>query len=198
MGADAVAGLILTGGASRRLGTDKAALAAGGQTLAARVAGILAGAVDGPVIEVGPGWTGHVTVREDPPGQGPLAAVAAGAAALEALGHAGPALVLACDLPNVTVALLRWLAGQRSTAVPVVDGRDQTLCARYDRVALAAAHALTRSGHRSMRDLLAAVDAVRLGPERWGPVADAAAFADIDTAADLARWRSTFGTDPPA
>ena len=46
-------GLLLTGGASRRLGTDKATIVWQGETLAVRAAVVLA-QVCAPVLEVGP------------------------------------------------------------------------------------------------------------------------------------------------
>src|SRR5438132_14472 len=84
------AGLLLTGGASRRMGTDKALIEVDGQRLAERAAAVLAAVAD-PVVEVGPGWSPLPAVREDPPGSGPLAAVSTGAAALRRRGHAGRA-----------------------------------------------------------------------------------------------------------
>src|SRR5438093_7464181 len=104
-----VAGLLLTGGASRRMGRDKALIEVGGQRLVDRAAAALKAVAD-PVLEVGPGWSALPSVREDPPGSGPLAAVAAGAGALRAAGHHGPVIVLAVDMPFVTVDLLRLLA----------------------------------------------------------------------------------------
>lgn len=58
------AGLLLTGGASRRMGADKALLEIGGRRLADRGASVLA-AVCHPVLEVGPGVSGLPAVRED-------------------------------------------------------------------------------------------------------------------------------------
>jgi molybdopterin-guanine dinucleotide biosynthesis protein A len=171
-----VAGLLLTGGASRRMGMDKARLPA-----AARAADILVAVAD-PVLEVGPGRTALPAVADHPPGQGPLAALAAG---FRALGPGLDALVLACDLPFVTVELLQWLAAQPGTAIPVVDGRDQPLCAKWAAADLARAPALFDTGERSLRPLLAG--APRLGPTDWGHVASARTFADVDTPADLAR-----------
>src|SRR5688500_16693472 len=91
-----IAGILLTGGASRRLGSDTALLEVEGRRRVGRAAATL-GAVAKPVVEVGPGWSGLPAVREDPPRSGPLAAVSAGAAALRAVGHDGPVLVLAVD-----------------------------------------------------------------------------------------------------
>src|SRR5918999_818182 len=111
-----VAGLLLSGGASRRMGAEKALIEVGGQRLVDRAAAVLTAVAD-PVLEVGPGWSALPAVREDPPGAGPLAALAAGAAALRESGHDGPVLVLAGDMPQVSVHPLRFLP-RRARAGP--------------------------------------------------------------------------------
>jgi molybdopterin-guanine dinucleotide biosynthesis protein A len=187
----AVAGLLLTGGAGRRLGRDKAGIEVGGERLGDRGARVLAEVCD-PVLEVGPGRTSLEPVVEDPPGSGPLAAVAAGGRALAERGQAGPALVLAVDMPLVDAGLLRFLAGfpGRGSVVPFVEGRAQPLCARYSPAALATAGRLVEAGERAMRSLLEATgDLQWAGPRMWGEIAVAEAFLDLDTAEDLARLR---------
>lgn len=182
-----VAGLLLTGGRSRRFGADKARLSVNGVPAAVRLGRVLAAAVDGPVLEVGPGRSELVAVGEDRPGDGPLVALAAGAAALRARHHHHAAVVLACDLPRVDEELVRWLARQAGTAVPVVDGRLQSLCARYDTDALALAPVLASGGARSLRALLDVVPLTRLTEDDWRHVAAPDDFADIDTPADAER-----------
>ncbi|MGH8991628.1 MAG: molybdenum cofactor guanylyltransferase, partial [Acidimicrobiia bacterium] len=121
-----VAGLLLTGGASRRMGRDKALLEVAGRGLAERGASVLAAVCD-PVLEVGPGVSGLPAVREEPPGEGPLAALGAGAAELSRRGHGGAVIVLAVDMPFVGAALLRLLADRPgpATAVPRAGGQPQ-------------------------------------------------------------------------
>src|SRR6185295_14914494 len=171
-----IAGLLLTGGASRRMGTDKALIEVGGQRLVDRAAAVL-GAVADPVVEVGPGWSGLPAVREDPPGSGPLAALSAGATALRAAGHDGPVLVLAVDMPRVSVELLRFLAGRTglATAVPRGGGYPQPMCARYGPDVLAAVDERLAAGGRSLRDLLESLAAEGIvewvDAEEWEPVA---------------------------
>jgi molybdopterin-guanine dinucleotide biosynthesis protein A len=131
-----------------------------------------------PVYEVGPSWTGLAAL--DDPGEGPLAAIAAA-------GLTADALVLACDLPFVTVELLRWLADQPGTAVPVVGGRVQPLCARYAGPDLARAVEVVAGGGRRMRDLLDGARVTWLDEAAWSAVAEARAFTDVDTPEDLSR-----------
>jgi molybdopterin-guanine dinucleotide biosynthesis protein A len=185
------AGLLLTGGASRRLGQDKGALVLAGTTepLAQRTARLLASVAE-PAVEVGPGFSGLPAVREDPPGAGPLVAVAAGARRLWSLGWSGAVIVVATDLPRLTPGFLAWLAGHPASrsVIPVVDGFPQTLCARYEAVDLDVAVGLAAAGRRAMGDLLERIDAELAGPDRWEAAAgDHGVLVDIDTPADLAR-----------
>lgn len=116
------AAVILAGGRARRLGgVDKMALTVDGRTLLDRSLAAVADA--DPVVIVGPRrevtaavhWT-----REDPPGAGPLAGLAAGLAALpEDLGAEHQVAVLAGDLLGVlpdTVARLRTALAARADA----------------------------------------------------------------------------------
>jgi molybdopterin-guanine dinucleotide biosynthesis protein A len=185
-----VAGLVLTGGSSRRMGRDKASLPLGEATCAERVGARLSQVV-APTLEVGPGRSGLSTVREEPPGAGPLSALAAGWKALGTRGHRGPVVVLACDLPLISESLLRFLASHPSpgSVVPVVDGRPQPLCARFSAAALQHGAGSAAAGRRSLAPLLRDADVVWLGEREWSGVADRRTFTDVDTPADLARLR---------
>jgi molybdopterin-guanine dinucleotide biosynthesis protein A len=182
------AGILLTGGRSRRMGVDKAGLAVDGVTLAVRAARVLVAVCD-PVVEVGEGHSGLPHVRESPAGSGPLAALAAAGATLRARGHHGPALLLAVDLPRVDAALLEWLRDRPGapTAVPEVDGHLQPACARYGPDALIAADSLVVGGVRALRALLDVVDHDVIAESEWRRVTTDDAFADADTPADAAR-----------
>jgi len=182
------AGILLTGGRSRRLGVDKATLVVEGETLAVRAGHRLA-AVCSPVVEIGDGRSGLPSVRERPPGSGPLAALAAAGTALRDRGHDGPALVLAVDLPAVDEPLLRWLRDRAGepTAVPRVDGRLQLVCARYAGEALAAAASLVAGGVRALHELLDVVEYEVIDESEWRAIAGGDAFADVDTADDAER-----------
>jgi molybdopterin-guanine dinucleotide biosynthesis protein A len=181
-------GLLLTGGASRRLGVDKATLRLDGETLACRAAGRLAAVCD-PVLEVGPGLTGCSSVREEPAGAGPLAALAAGAGALAAAGNTGPLVLLAVDLPHVDVPLLELLRDHQGapTVVPDAGGRLQFVCARYGPDARRAAATLVRDGVRALHALLEVVDYDVVTEQEWRRVAPTDAFVDVDTRADADR-----------
>lgn len=196
------AGLLLTGGRSRRLGQDKAAvrLRLGGATLAEQAADVL-GSVTAPTLEVGPGWTKLPVVTEGHKPQGPLVALAAGAR--EVSGCAA-ILVLACDMPLVSVALLRWLVDhpRPGTVVPLTGHppTPQPLCARWAADDVGRADGLVAAGERSLKALLAASSVTYVPPEEWLPHAGAvaaAAFEDVDTPAALARMRDLYAAPEP-
>ena len=181
-----VAGIVLTGGASRRLGIPKATLRVAGESLAERTVRVL-GAIADPVLEVGPGYVAPDPVREPEPGRGPLVALVAGAAALAARGVGDRSvLVVAVDLPALDPALLALLAAAppADVVVPRVAGRDQVLCARYAPTALARAAGLVDAGERSVRALLGAGSVLHLDEADWGTVTTAACFTDVDTPED--------------
>ncbi len=172
------------------MGFDKAIMSIGGMRCAERIAGALR-AVVGHAVEVGPGVSGLAAVLEEHPGTGPLVAVCEGRRAL-LLGQVGEfrsALVVACDLPLVTEAVLRTLArwpGDRSV-VPVVAGRSQPLCARWSSEDLTTASLLVGEGHRSMRSLLDNCVVELVDVATWPESVDHRAFADVDRPADIER-----------
>ncbi|MBT2412112.1 NTP transferase domain-containing protein [Streptomyces sp. ISL-12] len=185
--------VVLAGGAARRLGgADKPGVRVGGRALLDRVLTACAGAA-ATVVVAGPRPTVRPVVwaREDPPGAGPVAALAAGLSRTTA----EYVVVLSADLPfldGATVeALLTAVAAAPATAEGALltdaDGRDQPLVAAYrasalrrELAALAAAHAgLTGL---PLRRLTAGLRLVR--------VPDPVASFDCDTWDDIATARA--------
>jgi molybdopterin-guanine dinucleotide biosynthesis protein A len=107
-----VAGLVLAGGESRRMGSPKALLDWRGEPLLAHVCAVV-GEVADPVIAVAaadqelPSLPGVRVARDRRPGLGPLEALAAGLAALP--HHIPAALVCPVDVPLLEPATLRGL-----------------------------------------------------------------------------------------
>jgi len=184
------AGVLLTGGTSRRLGIDKATVVVAGERLADHAARVL-GAVCDAVVEVGPGVTALAACREDPVGSGPLAGLVAGAAALGPATTSAGVILLACDLPGVEEPLVDLLAEWPGapTVVPVAGGAPQPVCARYGPEALEESIAAIAAGERSLRGLLGRIEHDLIDESTWRAVAPPGAFADVDTPADLARVR---------
>lgn len=179
-----IPGLLLTGGSSSRMGIAKATLLVNGERLVDRASRLLRRVCD-PVVEIGPGYSDLDRVDEDPPGRGPLAALVAGA---DAVDGAQPVLLLACDLPFVSEALLHRLASSPGTGTVVPIDRDgvvQPVCARYSPDALARARSLLEGGQGSLRPLLRGADVTRLDD------VDEHELVDVDTPDEAVRWGIT-------
>jgi molybdopterin-guanine dinucleotide biosynthesis protein A len=187
------AAAVLAGGASRRMGRDKATLAVGGAELAALALAAAARVAD-PVVLVAP--EGHPARRVAAPavadpGLGPLAALAAALGALEA-EHV---LVLATDHPGLRVELLAHLVALAGEAEAVACRRGprlEPLVAVYERApALAAARARLAgpAAGRSLTGLLADLGTLVVEEPEWRRLdPDGRSFVDLDDPADLAAW----------
>ncbi len=184
-----VAGILLTGGQSARLGVDKARVLLDGETLAARCARALA-TVCSPCIEVGSAASGLRCVREEPAGQGPLAAFVCGVRAFDA-GTGVDVMLLACDMPHVSVELLQCIAERPAAAViPVVGGRAQYGCAKYGGAVLDAMCEAADSGTRHFKWLEGSAwhaEIEWIDEAVWGAFGGESAFRDVDTRDDAAQ-----------
>lgn len=182
-------GAVLCGGASRRMGTDKATLVLDGAPMAARVARALHAAGVDEVLAVGGGpdlaealrGEGVRIVADDLPGAGPLVGV------VTALRHAAgrPVLVVGCDLlapsPDAMRACLAALASSvADVAVATTADRLQWVHAAWSPGALPALEAALAEGQRAIHRAAATL--------RVEPVTgvDPEALADADTPDDLA------------
>jgi molybdopterin-guanine dinucleotide biosynthesis protein A len=186
-----VAGAVLLGGASSRMGRDKANLELDGLAGATRAARLL-DSLFAEVLLVGgeaPPDAPGVRVADT---EGPACALRGLVGALEAAASAR-VLVLATDLPLVTPELLLALVAWPEAAVvaPRTENRTQPLCALYQREAvLREARDRLASGKLKLQGLLEAVDSAYLDPSvlaRLDP--DGHALFNVNTPDDLTRAR---------
>jgi molybdopterin-guanine dinucleotide biosynthesis protein A len=188
-----LAAVVLAGGSARRLGgVAKPALPVGGRPMLLRVLDAVTSA--GPRIVVGPPDLARLLpdtvalTREEPPGGGPVAGLAAG---VRLVPHQVPRVaVLAADLPFLTRTVLDGLCSALESGTDVavlVDdaGRRQWLCAVWLAPALRRRlAALDDPAGVPMRGL-AAEAVVR---EVYMPAGDdAPPWFDFDTDGDLRR-----------
>lgn len=198
-----VAGIILVGGRSRRMGQDKALLTLPGtdeQPFVVRLANLLvplcaevllvardpASAQAYTSLAPHPAWR---LIYDQIPGEGPLMGIASGLRALTC-SHA---LVVAVDLPCVQPALLAWLAAFPLTSellIPQVSNIPQVLLARYPRSVLPVVETCLREGRRDPRVLLERAP-VRLLTEKLLCTIDPdlRSFVNVNTPEDLAQTR---------
>lgn len=178
------AAIVLTGGGARRLGgASKPHVVVGGEPLIESALRAASGAtltvVVGPVSEHHPA---ELTTREDPPGGGPVAAIAAGIALID---EAEWVLALACDTPRAAGAVPHLLAAASGSPADAVvgtaDGRQQPLLALYRREPLAAALGSMESSGASMRSLLSRLSVLEVElPE--GTARDLDTWEDVEQA----------------
>ncbi len=139
--------VVLTGGASRRMGTDKALIPVDGVPMARRIVDAFQAAnikvtvlgrqaIDGAEFQLDRDEFG-----------GPLAAIA------RFTPTATYVFVASCDLPcftNEVVTLLSSKIGTADSAIPVMGGRHQPLCALYTASAFEAASKISETGERKI------------------------------------------------
>lgn len=135
-----VAGIVLCGGQSKRMGRPKAWLPFGDELMLPRIVRLLGEVVNPIVVVAAPGQdvpplpTSIPIVRDEEKGRGPLQGLAAGLNALH--GQADAAYVSSCDVPFLRPAFVRRLIdllGDHAICVPRVADHHHPLAAVYRR-----------------------------------------------------------------
>jgi len=132
------------------MGRDKALLPFRGGSLAGNVAHAVQLAAGSVVVVGRPEFLDYPAIPDRYPGEGPLGGI------LTALEHTRAEwnLVVACDMPFLSRALLRQICEIEGNVVPRVDGRTQPLHARYTKSVKAIVDERMARGELRMLDLL--------------------------------------------
>jgi molybdopterin-guanine dinucleotide biosynthesis protein A len=166
-----VAAYILAGGASSRMGRDKALIGFGGMPLVLHIAALAEPFTGLPTIVGPPERYAKLNLRvvaDDAPGLGPLGGIATALRDTRAEWN----LILGCDLPFLTSEWLKYLIDRalRSAADAVLPhgaAGAEPLCAMYQkRCEMRIVDAITR-GVRRVTDGLVELDVERIVPEDW-------------------------------
>jgi len=214
-----VAGALLLGGASSRMGRDKAQLSLDGESLAARSARLLARCFQEVLLVGGPPGAAFCApparLVDDPPGpRCPLRGLVGALAAAQA----PRVVVIATDLPGLCDALPLALSAwpDADAVIPRRGGRPEPLCALWQRDAVlplararlaagaagdsagapggaGAPGAVAGAGRAlSLRALIEALGNVRWleGPELAALDPGGRALFNVNTPADWADWRA--------
>lgn len=156
--------VLLSGGASSRMGVDKALITVGGQPMSLRIADALAEAVDKVTI-LGQSPIGNYAFQPDAEQYaGPLSALRTFVPVAEHI------FVCSCDLPlfeRRVVTLLRHELGGFQAIVPLVDNFPQPLCGLYSRSAFDVLRAMG-TDQRSMMAWLDHLDVRLVEPSAIG------------------------------
>lgn len=186
---DGPLGVILAGGASTRMGSDKALVEVDGEPMVERVARTLNLVCDDLLVVGRDGFLGGVPcIPDDHPGRlGPAAGVAT--ALRVAAGR--PVLVVAVDQPFLRIETLRYLASMEQTTVP----RDDVLqitCALFTSEVLGAITAAVDDRvplWKVVREKARIVDESEW--RSWGE--DGRSWFSVDTPASLVEGLKLFG-----
>ncbi len=139
-GALTVGGIVVCGGKSTRMGTPKAALPFGSETMLQRVVRLLGTVVEPLVVVAAPGQplpplpAGVILTRDERENRGPLEGIRAGLKALPET--VGAAYITSCDVPLLVpafVARMIALIGKNDIAVMEIEGFPHPLSAVYRR-----------------------------------------------------------------
>ncbi|BBZ32762.1 molybdenum cofactor guanylyltransferase [Mycolicibacterium confluentis] len=181
-----LAGVVLAGGASRRMGRDKATMvfpASGTKTMVESVVEALSARCAPVLVIAAPGQRlpelDATVLRDEVLGVGPLLATGRG---LRAAAEAGceRAFVCAVDMPFMSPDLIDELASHVGPDVVLPwDGRDHYLAGVYRTDLAARVDDLVARGERSMRSLVDSVNTQRI------VLPETAALTNVNTAADL-------------
>jgi len=180
-------GFVLAGGASSRMGRDKALLAFGETTLVEHVARAVREAA-GSVTLIGDpdryGGLGHPVCRDLVLNCGPLGGIYTALSVAPTDWN----LVVACDMPGISASALRGLIepeaqlGRDSVMAVGPDGDPEPLCAVYHRHCLPMLDRAIREKRFKMRDLVVELQ-TELRP------LEGAALANVNTPGEWAEFQ---------
>ncbi len=165
--------IILAGGKSGRMGTDKGMLLINGQTMLERICKQLRGTFGQILVSAADaekyGFTGFEIVRDKIPGQGPLRGIAS---ALEASANEIN-FVVACDIPHIEMGWVKKMLTEAKGAdivVPTTGNKKlEPLFAVYRKSALDAIKQTLRKGKRKISEAFdrCEVKYINLGKADW-------------------------------
>jgi molybdopterin-guanine dinucleotide biosynthesis protein A len=179
MSMERVEAVLLTGGASRRMGENKAELLIDGEPLAVRIARLLGQKGVSVTVCGREPLAGHAFLRDAETFGGPLAALSA------FVPSADLVFVASCDLPGFNPAVVDELLkqiGDHEAAVPILDGRPQPLCALYRAKTFEVAKRLSSGGERRVAQWLEELDRTEVEG------IDSDWLANVNTPEDLGRF----------
>jgi molybdenum cofactor guanylyltransferase len=193
-----VAGFILAGGESSRMGRDKALLEIAGVPMIVRTARIVESVAGSPIAVGSPEIYqrfGLHAIPDDWPGAGPLGGIATALRASETQWN----LMVACDLPYLTKEWLAFLVerasnSNRDAVLPKSKGGAEPLCAMYNKSCEASIWLALDRGVRKVTDGLAHVHIEWIEPSDWKAFDSAGLlFKNMNEAADYEEAKARLG-----
>jgi len=202
-----VAGFIMAGGESSRMGVDKGLLEIAGVPMIVRAARLVESVVGAPAVVVGTPEkyraSGLRAIADDGPRCGPLGGIATALRASDAEWN----LIVACDLPYLTRKWLEYLLQRARDSdaeavvplnlAPANKRGAEPLCAVYHKGAEQAMRRALERGVRKVTDGLAELRVEVIEPAAWkGFDFDGLLFKNVNTPADYEEAKRKFGGRP--
>ena len=190
----AVGGVVLCGGKSTRMGSPKALLPFGPETMLQRVVRLLSEVVSPIVIvaaldqDLPPLPAGVIVARDENEGRGPLEGLRAGLKALPTTVDA--AYVTSCDVPLLETGFVRQmidLANDYDIAVMEIDGFTHPLSAVYRRATLPSVEDLLANNRLRPVFLFDAAKTRRVKPEEMTSDPGLRTLRNLNTREDYER-----------
>jgi len=182
--------IVLAGGDSLRMDTDKSMLPINGQPAIEYICDQLSATFDEILISANEvdkySFLGFDVIADKVPGQGPLMGIAS---ALEASANQLN-FVVACDIPHIDLPYVRRMLAEAEEADLVIpttgEGKYEPLFAVYRKSALGAINEVLSSGGRKISDVFARckVKHVELGDAEW--------FTNLNTLADYEEFQKQY------
>jgi molybdopterin-guanine dinucleotide biosynthesis protein A len=194
------AGIVLCGGKSTRMGTSKALLPFGSETMLQRVVRLLSGVVSPIVVvaaldqELPPLPSDVIVTRDERDARGPLEGLRAG---LKALPESiAAAYVTSCDVPLLVPGFVRQMldfARDHDIAVMEIDGFTHPLSAVYARATVPHIEGLLAQDRLRPAFLFDAVKTRRVRPEEMTADPDLRTLRNLNTPEDYERAKVEAG-----
>jgi molybdenum cofactor guanylyltransferase len=198
-----IAGFILAGGESSRMGVDKGLLEIAGEPMIVRTVRLVESIVGAAAVVVGTpekyGALGLRSIADDWPGCGPLGGIATALRSSQVDWN----LIVACDLPYLTRGWLEYLLQRaRDSAEEAVVPMNLTpankrgaepLCAVYHKGCEPTLRRALERGVRKVTDGLAELRVEVIEPKEWkGFDSDRLLFKNVNTPADYEQAKRKF------
>ena len=198
-------GIVLCGGKSSRMGTSKAMLPFGPETMLQRVVRVLGGVVAPIVVvaaanqELPPLPPGVLITRDEREGRGPLQGLSAGLKALPQ--HVEAAYVTSCDVPLLVPAFVTQMLGlarDHDVTLIEIDGFAHPLSAVYRRDVLPHVDALLAQERLRPVFLFELVRTRRVAPAEMTADPDLLTLRNLNTREDYEQALELAGIRPSA
>ena len=201
--AESIAGFILAGGQSSRMGVDKGLLEIAGEPMIVRASRLVGSAVGTAAVVVGTPEKyqalGLRAIADDWPGRGPLGGIATALRASDADWN----LMVACDLPYLTREWLEFLLQRAHDSAeeavvamnPAPENKRgaEPLCAAYHKGCEPTLRRALERGVRKVMDGLAELRVEVIEPKEWkGFDSDGVIFKNVNTPADYEQAKRKF------